>query len=104
MPDHCLLWEIKLGRSHKPTGKTHHYRGGVECSPPAELRIVQFSEDSGFYLLYIDDRGVELTDTYHETVDEAKAQAEFEFNVKPDEWNQGTQYSFRIENIDRLRS
>jgi hypothetical protein len=27
-----------------------------------------------------------FTDTLHETIELAKGQAEFEFNVKPDEW------------------
>ena len=89
MADQRLCWKIKLGKRHDPTGKTRHYRGGAECSPPAELKIIQFSDDPGFYLLYCDDAGVEITDTYHETVEEAKAQAEFEFNVKPEEWEPG---------------
>jgi hypothetical protein len=34
----------------------------------------------------VDADGVEFTDALYETVDEAKGQAEFEFNVRPDEW------------------
>jgi len=59
---------------------------------PAELRIVQ--EDvprngishSGFYLLYLDDNNAEMTDTWHETLEDAMAQAEWEFQVQPEEW------------------
>jgi len=86
MADHRLCCKMKLGSSHRPTGKTRHYRSGEECPPPAELRIVQFSDDPGFYLFYHDATGTELTDTYHESIAEAKAQAEFEFEIKPEEW------------------
>jgi hypothetical protein len=86
MSDQWPCCRMKLGDGHKPTGRTQHYRAGAECPPPAELRIVQFADDPGFYLLYCDATGAEITDTYHESIDEAKAQAEFEFNVKPQEW------------------
>jgi hypothetical protein len=86
MADHRVCCRMKLGDSHRPTGKTRHYRGGEECPPPAELRIIQFSDDPGFYLLYYDATGEEITDTYHESIDEAKAQAAFEFEVTPEEW------------------
>jgi len=53
---------------------------------PSELRIVKFQNDPGFYLLYLDDGGNELTDTYHENLERALEQGNWEFNVKPDEW------------------
>ena len=52
------------------------------------LRIVQYEDDSDFYLFYCDKDGIEFTDTLHETVAAAKAQAKFEFNVQPDEWDE----------------
>jgi len=36
--------------------------------------------------LYLDAEGNELTDTFHDTLDGALAQAEFEFGAKPNEW------------------
>jgi hypothetical protein len=53
---------------------------------PAQLRIVQFANDPGFYLLYCTTGGEELTDTYHDTLDAAFGQAEWEFGVKRPEW------------------
>ena len=41
---------------------------------------------TGFYLLYFDRRHIEVTDTFHETVKGAMEQAEFEFGIKPSEW------------------
>ena len=49
------------------------------------LEIAQFPTDSGFYLLHICASG-EIADTWHETVEDAMHQAEFEFGVHKDEW------------------
>jgi len=86
MNDPKLLRRIVLGPQHRPTGRTRHFYGRVELPLPSELRIVQYSGDPGFYLLYCDELGNELTDTYHDTLEEAMAQADWEFGVKPDEW------------------
>jgi hypothetical protein len=58
----------------------------AEAPLPTMLRIVQYEDSWGFYLFYCDSDGVEFTDTLHETVAAAKDQAEFEFNVRADEW------------------
>lgn len=86
MPDYSLLRRVRLDPSHQPTGRTRHYLGEEELPPPVELRIVQYPGDSGYYLFYCDDSGTELTDTYHDSLEEAFDQAEWEFQVRPDEW------------------
>lgn len=86
MSDYHLLWRIRLGESHNPTGRTRHSVGGAPAPVPVELRIIQYPQDQGYYLFYCDESGKEFTDTYHESVEEAKAQAKWEFNVMPDEW------------------
>ncbi len=53
---------------------------------PARLRISRYADDPRFYLLYIDDAGEELTDTWHPTLEDAMQQAAVEFNVKPNDW------------------
>jgi len=53
---------------------------------PAQLRVVQYSGDDGFYLLYCTAAGEELTDTYHDTLESAFAQADWEFGVSAAEW------------------
>lgn len=67
-------------------GKTRHMRNGEPLAAPAALRIVQYASDPGFYLLYLDSGGHELTDTYHDTLDDAMSQAEWEFAVTPGQW------------------
>jgi hypothetical protein len=78
--------EIRLGPQHKPTGRTRHLVGGAPIAKPSALRIVSYDGDPGFYLLYLDTEGKELTDTYHDTLEAALDQAEWEFGVTPDEW------------------
>jgi hypothetical protein len=81
-----LIRLITLGSSHVSTGKTRHIHGAAEIPAPHQLRIVKYEGDPGYYLLYCDESGKELTDTYHDTLDAAMLQATWEFNVQPDEW------------------
>ena len=81
-----LLYHLRLTASHRPTGNTRHERDGAQLPPPALLRIVQFAEERGYYLFYCDETGAELTDTYHDFVEQAMAQANWEFNVKTEDW------------------
>jgi len=87
MADYKALQRIVLRQSHARTGKTKHFKNGTEVQEPVELRIVKYPNDSGYYLFYCDENGKEITDTYHDSLDEAKSQAEWEFNVKSYEWD-----------------
>lgn len=86
MTEPVLLRRLRLAPVHSPTGKTRHWSGGALLPPPAELRIAQYPSDPGFYLLYCDGDGREMTDTYHDSLEEAMAQAEWEFETKEGEW------------------
>ncbi|GFL61111.1 hypothetical protein TUM15775_18620 [Neisseria gonorrhoeae] len=39
-------------------------------------------------MFYLDETGQEQTDTYHDTLDSAFEQAEFEFGISKEEWMQ----------------
>jgi len=54
-------------------------------SVPA-LAIGTYSGDYGFYLFYCNSAWEPLTDTYHQTLDDAKAQAEFEYHGIQSHW------------------
>jgi hypothetical protein len=56
----------------------------AEISPPSSVDIVE--QGGAFYLLRFDNRGECTADTWHETVDAAKAQAKFEFDIEDQEW------------------
>ena len=61
------------------TGKTRHIVHGREATNFAALAIAQYQSDPGFYLFYCDGDWNTITDTYHDTIDAAIAQAQFEF-------------------------
>jgi hypothetical protein len=42
--------------------------------------------DPGYHLLYFDDQGEEMTDTYHENLNAAFEQAKAEFGVVKEDW------------------
>ena len=81
-----ILARMRLQDRHRPTGKTRHYSIEGPLPPPAALKIVQYGDESGFYLLYLDESGREMTDTWHESLENAKRQAAFEFNVDDADW------------------
>ena len=86
---------MKLLRApvRRVTGATIHsvgtIRDGVpvplECVPdPSQVEIVV--GDGGFFLFRLDDNGGCLADTWHETLDDAKAQAKFEYDIDDSDW------------------
>jgi hypothetical protein len=81
-----VVARVVLTESHQSTGRTRHEIGGLPMPQPFELRVVRDPEGHGFYLLYCDAAGIEMTDTFHLALDDAFAQAEFEFQVRADDW------------------
>jgi hypothetical protein len=63
---------------------TRHMVGGRELPPPAYVEI--HPTNGAFYLFYFTVDGVNQADTWHETVDDAKAQANFEFSIEESDW------------------
>lgn len=55
-----------------------------EAPPPASLAIE--ADDVGFFLYRLDEDGSCAADTWHLTLEEAKAQAEFEYAVAATDW------------------
>lgn len=75
------------------TGNTKHSLGAIIGGRPVEFQDIPkpawveiMEEDNGFYLLYFNAEGVCLTDTWHDTLDAAKRQARFEFEISPSDW------------------
>ena len=86
MINYCILRKRVLSGQNQPTGNTQHFRGKEKITIPDSLQIVRYPGDSGYYLLYFDKEGNELTDTYHDQLENALAQAEWEFSVTPEKW------------------
>jgi hypothetical protein len=85
-PEPEYLYEVKLSDHHQDTGAVTHYYGSEALPLPASLRIMTYSDVDGFYLLYLDAQGDEMTDTYHETLEQAFAMAKREFTIDPADW------------------
>lgn len=75
------------------TGKTKHAIGTlVDGNPVPVAQLTQPAwvgispEDNGYYLLHFDAEGLCLTDTWHESLERAKAQARFEFEIEERDW------------------
>jgi hypothetical protein len=73
------------------TGSTTHlegrFRGEIEYTPlpdPVSVEVVE--HEGAIYLLRFDSNGECIADTWHDTVDAAKAQADFEFGITDNDW------------------
>jgi hypothetical protein len=74
------------------TGNTPHLYGTPTCDglkviavpDPKTVEIVE--QDGAIYLLRFDDSNECTADTWHETVNAAKAQANFEFGIEEGDW------------------
>ncbi len=83
-----VLFQVYLAEHHKPTGNVRAIIRGKTAPVPVELRIAQMEDDPGVYLLHYNNKGEEITDTYHDSVELAMEQAEFEFGVGAQDWRQ----------------
>lgn len=86
MKEYLIIKQVFLSSAHTRTGKTRHYLGEDELPASKMLKIVKYEDENGFYLIHFDADGKEMTDTFHDTLDDAMEQAEWEYQVKPDEW------------------
>lgn len=86
MNKETILKRAKLDPLQTPTGNTRHYVGAKELGPAAALRIVKYEGEAGYYLFRLDGEGNAMTDTFHLSIEDALAQAEWEYRVKQDDW------------------
>ena len=69
------------------TGNTSHIVNGEVMRAPSFLAIAQYTGKSGVYLFYCDRSWAVLNDTFHDSVANAKEQAEFEYAGSNALWN-----------------
>ena len=89
MEEFTAIRKVKLEDHHLHPGRTNHFL--VDCNgkrpfaPFTELVIAHYPATAGYYLMHhsIDGTG---TDTWHENLEDALSQGEWEFEVKPFEW------------------
>jgi hypothetical protein len=80
-----VAWAI-VGSGNRPTGNTVHRVDGRVIGAAAGLAICQSTDSRGFYLFYCDATWKEIADTWHQSLDDAKAQAEFEYHGIGSQW------------------
>lgn len=77
-----------IDHRHRHTGNCRQIVAGVLQGPMAGLAICQFPGESGYYLFGCDDDWREVTDTWHATLEQAKEQAEFEYEGITSTWEE----------------
>jgi hypothetical protein len=68
------------------TGAASHFEGGVLMGQPAGLAICQVDGETCYYLFGCDAEWCSFSDTWHETLEDAMAQAEHEFEGTRATW------------------
>jgi len=61
-----------------PTDRTRHVVDGEPKEPFLQLAIARYPGDDGYYLFYLDSGGGVVTDTYHDSLEGAVEQADYE--------------------------
>lgn len=79
-----LRWS-PIDNRHRPTGNCAQIVGGEVQGPAAGLAIC--ADKSGYLLFGCDSAWNVVTDTWHQTLEEAMSQAEFEYEGVSATWN-----------------
>ena len=73
----------------RATGNTRHViHAGESIDLASEIAWVEIEPaDGAYFLFYFNANGECLADTWHDSVESAKAQAGFEFEIEETDWN-----------------
>ncbi|MEQ8848132.1 hypothetical protein [Botrimarina sp.] len=79
---------VELDETTPPTGNCTHSVNGAEFPPVsfAGLIVAQYAGEKSFFLFYCDDGWNVITDTWHQTLEDAISQANFEFENLSNRW------------------
>jgi hypothetical protein len=75
----------------RPTGNCCHRVAGRVTGPAANLAICRYEGQQGYYLFYCDAAWQVITDTWHQTLEDAMHQAEFEYEGVSGNWMPASQ-------------
>ena len=81
-----VRWSVIDGR-HRPTGNCRQIVGGELQGAAAGLAICQYEGEEAYYLFGCDAEWNTVTDTWHESLEEALNQAEFEYEGVTATWS-----------------
>lgn len=89
MPELVTIKRVALGPQHLKPGRTKHTirdaNGLRDFAPFIALEIARYPNEQSCYLFHVSENG-EVADTWHQTLEEAFDQAEWEFGVRREEW------------------
>ncbi len=68
-----------IDERHVKAENTVHLAAGQEIEDPKGLVICQYDGEDAYYLFGCNEAWESQSDTWHETLDDAKGQAEFEY-------------------------
>ena len=86
-----VLLYTRIDERHEPTGACRHTVAGELMEQASGLAICRYEQDGGFYLFYCNEDWKVITDTWHETLEDAKEQAEFEYKGARASWRKAEQ-------------
>jgi hypothetical protein len=82
----ATICATSLDERHVPTRNARHLDLSGDVAAVAALAICRVPGSSGVFLYYCKDNWVPLADTWHDSVEAAMAQAEFEFAGVGETW------------------
>jgi hypothetical protein len=83
-----VLLYTRIDGRQQPTGACRHTVAGELMGQAAGLAVCVSEEGGGFYLFYCDEEWRVVTDTWQETLEDAKSQAEFEYEGVSESWRE----------------
>lgn len=83
-----VLYYTSIDERHMPTGATQHWVADELLGSAAGLAICQYNKDDAFYLFYCDRAWNVITDTCHQSLEDAFDQAELEYQGVSQTWEQ----------------
>ena len=81
-----VQWSV-IDDRHRATGNCRQLIDGKPQGPARGLAICQYDGEDVFYLFGCDAEWNTLTDTWHQTLEDALQQAEFEYEGVSATWN-----------------
>jgi hypothetical protein len=81
-----VIYYSPIDERHQRTGNTRHVVNGKIADNIYGLAICQCEGEEGYYLFGCDQHWYSVTDTWHQTIEDAKDQAEFEYTNIHHSW------------------
>ena len=74
-----VILYTQIDERHRHTGNCQQIVDGTLMGPASGLAICQYEGEDSVYLFGCDEDWNSVTDSWHQTLEEAKTQAEFEY-------------------------